>query len=295
MAGKTLSISFLVAVLLCVLGARTVATNDDPAYWIEYMRQKGREVRKEAREALIALGEAAVLILLETCEDDLHWLRWEAVNALGSIDIEDPGLVAPAISALVKRALTDTNVHPRWRSLWALSTFPSEEFEKTALPQLRAGQTEDDEGVVWNAVVALAYFLQSDVAPLLNQGLLENEDFAQWEAVYCLRMAHNEESVDLLSELIADTESTPKRLRQEAAMTLSHIADPKAVPALLTALEDPEAGVRWRAALALSKIGALAAIPAIEAALEKEVDEYAIEQMQTAIERLREASLKDEE
>lgn len=172
---------------------------------------------------------------------------------------------------------------------------PEEVLQGEVVPGLREGLKNADSRIAWNAVVGLANFEQADVVRLLNEGLSKNEGHARWEAVFCLHVVHDEESVFLLGELITDTEATLKSLRQEAAMTLGRIGDPAAVPALLTALEDPQAGVRWRAALALSKIGDLEAIPAIEAALEKETDEYAVEQIQIAIERLREASMKDEE
>ena len=123
---------------------------------------------------------------------------------------------------------------------------------------------------------------------MLNEGLDSSDAFQAWEAVYCLGMVHDEESVPLLTEILTDVEGREKGMRQEAAMTLGRIGDLAAIPALIVALEDPEAGVRWRAAQTLSGFGDPGAIPAIESALALEEDEFAVEQMRRAIEKLRE-------
>lgn len=291
---KTLSTTVAVFIFVfAVVAARGFAAAEDPAYWIEHMRGSNGEARKQAREALIEMGPEAVATLIDATRDEANVIRWEAVNALGTIADKHTDAVLPAVPALVERVLIDEDPHVRWRSLWALSVFPEEVGQTQIVAGLRQGLENEDPRIVWNAVVGLAFFRQPDVAPLLNQGLLENEVFAQWEAVYCLRMVHDDESVLLLAELIVDVETSKKSLRQEAAMTLNRIGDRTAIPALVTALEDPQADVRWRAAAALVGLQAVEALEAIEAALEKETDDFAIEQMQQAIERLRDASGED--
>ena len=289
MARKTVAILCTAAFFLCVLGARTAAANDDPAYWIEYMRPRGNDAqaRGEARKALIAMGAAAVPALIDATRDEVAVIRWEAVNALGSIGLADPTAALSGIAALVARALTDEDPHPQWRSLWALLAFPSSVVSEQIVPSLRQGLESEDERVCWKAAVGLAYLKQPESAALLNGGLDRRDLFECWEAIYCLSFVHDEESAALLVEVLTDT-ARDEILRQEAANTLGEIGDPVAIPALLVGLEDPAAGVRWRAALALSKMRVLEAISAIEAALERETHDFAIEQMQQAVERLRE-------
>jgi HEAT repeat protein len=69
--------------------------------------------------------------------------------------------------------------------------------------------------------------------------------------------------------LEAQSDSQPE-VRARAVRALSNVgpAVPEVVPALISALEDPDAGVRGQAALALLKFGpeAKEAIPALEAA-----------------------------
>ncbi|MFC2105449.1 HEAT repeat domain-containing protein [Candidatus Bipolaricaulota bacterium] len=271
-----------------VVAASGFVAQEDPSYWIETMRQGGGDVRKEARTQLIAMGSAAIPVLIEATHDEEDYIRWEAVNALGSLADDYPEEVRPSVPALTERVVTDRDSHVRWRSLWALSVFPGDAVQEQAIPQIRAGLEDDNPTLVWNAVVGLAYFAQPDAAPHLNQGVIENEGFARWEAVYCLHMVHNEESVLLLAELIVAVETMERSLRQEAAMTLGRIGDSSAIPALIQALNDPEMHVRWRVAAALAKLEAVEAIEAIETALEREEDEFAIEQMLHALELLTE-------
>ena len=273
--------------VLFALAVGAYASEQDPAYWLEHMRTGDSAARKEAREALIGLGGAAVPALIEATRDDDDWIRWEAVNALGAIAFTDPEPVIPAIPVLVERALTDANPHPRWRSLWALAVFPDKVVQAQVIPRLREGLKSQAPDIVWNATVALAYFRQPEAADLLNLGIHAPDGFRQWEAVYCLGMVHNAQSVSLLIEVVTALDRYQSRLRQEAANTLGKIGDPQAIPALVTALADPEPGVRWRAAAALAKCGDPSVVTVIEAALAVEEDPFARKQMREAIERLK--------
>ncbi|MCR4392534.1 MAG: HEAT repeat domain-containing protein [Candidatus Acetothermia bacterium] len=215
--------------------------------------------------------------------EDATWVRWDAVNVLGNLASANPQMARPAIPALAARALTDINPHPRWRSLWALGTFRSQIVAEEVVPQLRIGLTSADPRIVWNAAVALAFFGQVEAAPYLNLGLDAADVMQRWEAVYCLGMVYDEESVSLLIPMLTDVQGRETRIRQEVALTLGKIRDPRAIPALVAALEDPESAVRWRAAMSLVRFGDPSVIPAIEAALATEQDPFAIEQMQKAI------------
>ena len=261
---------------------------EEAAQWVELMRGGDADSRRQGREALIALGAEAVPVLIDACYDDDGWIRWEAVNALGSIAFDQPSEVVQAIPALANRALHDSNSHPRWRSLWALGSFSEEVIVEMVLPALREGLGADVT-VRWNAAVALAFFGQSDVAPALNETVASEDPFQAWEAVYCLGMVNDDDSVRILAAILVKPEGHSVRLVQESVMTLGRIGDPAAIPALRTALTNPEAGVRWRAAQALEQLEDLESIPAIKAALDCEEDEFAQERMREIIERLEES------
>jgi len=273
--------------LVLASAAASVIASDDPAYWIAVMREGSLGQRKAAREALIALGAEAVPALIDMCGDDPDkLLRWEAVNALGAIALVDPASAVPAIPALVERALTDHGGHPRWRSLCSLNNFPDEVIAAEVVPQLYMGLDVPDDQLQWYATVALAYFRQSDAAPLLNHGIEREEWFDRWEAIYCLRFVHNEASVTLLIAVLSDVENTEARLRRESTVTLGKIGDPAALPALIKALSDPDPHIRWRAAQALANVAGESILPELEAALQREDDPFAREQMERIVERL---------
>lgn len=267
----------------------------DADHWIDVMREGTSEARKAGREALLSMGPAAMPALIEATHDALDFIRWEAVNALGSLATDDPMTLSDAIPAIAERSLTDADSHTRWRSLWALSVFTPDLIEDRLLPILCDGLAAVEGQHQWYAAVAMAYFDQAEAAPLLNVGLDREAAFDRWEAVYCLGMVHNEDSVGLLGDLILDVENREVGLRQEAALVLGRIGDPVAIPVLLQALLDPAPEVRWRAASSLEGLGGTEYLPEIEAALSCETDTIALDMLTTIVDRLRKAETQEQE
>lgn len=248
-------VAFLATALL--LSPVFAENKADPSELIKELK-KGGDAREKARKKLIKLGKDAVPALIEATNSEDVWVRWEAVNALGYIKDDR------AIPALVERALVDENPHPRWRSLWALSVFPKEEI----LPGLRKGLDGKSQRVRWNAVVALAFFENKRAVPKLNQALFSAKGDRLWEAVFSLSKVHNQKSVELLSKILTDR-GYKSRIRQEAANTLTTIADESSAPALINALNDPDPGVRWRAANALTRLSKKKALPKIQTSVQE--------------------------
>ena len=271
---------------MCVVMLLLSGVSQTPEQWVDVMRAGGSEARREGREALIALGTAAMPALIAATYDEADFVRWEAVNALGTLAALDPAGLAEAIPAIAERSLTDPDSHTRWRSLWALASYTADQVSDVIVPILRAGLDVADDQHRWYAAVAMAYFQQPEIVPLLHAGFDRVAYFDRWEAVYCLGLVHDDDSVSLLGEVLLDVDGSEDGLRQEAAMSLSRIGDPGAVPALTEALDDPAGGVRWRAAAALEGIIGLDALDDIEAALERERDELAAEMLSAIVERL---------
>jgi len=275
----------LVAAGLCVVCAATVGSQDAD-HWIDVMRDGTSEARRAGREALIAMGPAAMPALIVATYDEADFIRWEAVNALGVLAALDSVVLAEAIPAIAERSLTDPDSHTRWRSLWALSSYEADQTEDLIVPILREGLDANEDQHRWYAAVAMAYFQQPEAVPHLHAGLDREAYFDRWEAVYCLGLVHDDDSVGLLCDVFRDVEGREEGLRQEAAMTLARIGDPGAVPALTDALDDPAGGVRWRAAAALEGIVGVDALDVIEAALVRETDALATEMLTAIVERL---------
>lgn len=96
------------------------------------------------------------------------------------------------------------------------------------------------------------------------------------------------EVIDYLVELLQHRKHT---YRWEAVKTLEQIADPKAIPAFLLALEDNESDIRWIAAEGLIAIGEEAVIPLLKTLIEKSESVFIMEAAHHIIKELKE---KDE-
>jgi len=83
-------------------------------------------------------------------------VRWDAVNELGVRGD------ARGTAALAERALRDENPHPRWRSLWALSSIDPDAGE--AIPLFLVALEDSDPIVVRNAAVAVALDIIGDAS-----------------------------------------------------------------------------------------------------------------------------------
>lgn len=275
----------LVAVFLFQFAGGAVAEEADAAYWINVLRESPSEACSIARAELIAMGTGALPALIAACRDENDWVRWEAVNALGSIAHQEPAASIVAIPAMSSVALTDDNSHPRWRSLYALACFPQETIDASIIPLLLGGLKDPAPEHKWRATVALAYFGQQVAVPMLNEGVKRKDSYEKWEAIYCLGFVHDETSIACLIEVMLDLEQET-RIRQESALVLGRIGALTSGPALVEALRDPEPGVRWRAASSLARLESASALTDLQIAYEAETDEFAQEQISRAIEIL---------
>lgn len=260
---------------------------EDPSHWIEILREGTSDAKRQAREALIAIGGEAVPSLIEATRDPAYLVRWEAIGLLGKLAVKDPQTLIAAIPALVERATRDENPHPRYYSFPALSMYPVSTIEEEVIPRLWASLETEDDLHRWYTTVALALFKQSAIADRLNQGLDREQTYERWEALFSLGYVHNAESLPLVVDILLDSVNTDELLRKEAALTLGKMSDLAAVPALIVALRDPSPGVRCRVALALKNLAGTSALPELEAALDREDDPLARAEMERVIAQLR--------
>ena len=237
---------------------------------VERLADPSAEERKRAREELLSLGAAAVPPLILATESVSALLRWEAVNLLGTIgDLR-------ATNAVLRVAMTDPDVHARWRANWAITNLD----DGTVVPRLIAGLDDEDPTIAWNCAVTLSLFGAAEAVPLLHQGLALT-GWRQWEAVNALGRVWSEETV---SRLIVVLREGAEDVRQEAALSLGHIDGAEVLAALLIALaEDPACEVRWRAAMMIGYIGDQETAALLADIREQEAHRFVIEQIDEAI------------
>jgi HEAT repeat protein len=231
------------------------------------------EQRRSASETLVQLGEEALPALIEATRAENPMVRWEAVNALGYIGSPK------AIPAVLERVLIDTDVHTRWRSIWALGCIN----DGSAQSRLQKYLTDDNPQKRWHAAVALSALGGGEAIPILHQGLKSNDSWTRWEAANALGRTYNEKTADLLISAYKDSNTST---RQEIVLSLGRIGTPKVIPALIKALADEEREVRWRAAMALGWIGDRTAALALQTHLETEKDKFVIEQIEKSLKKL---------
>lgn len=229
--------------------------------------------RTAARVALLSLGSAAVPSLITATEASDALLRWEAVNLLGIIgDLR-------ATDAVLQVAMTDSDVHARWRANWAITNLD----DGTVVPRLIARLGYDDPIVAWNCATTLSLFGAIEAVPLLHQGL-DATGWRQWEAVNALGRIWNEETVP---KLILVLQEGAEDIRKEAALSLGHIGGAEALAALLIALvEDPSFEIRWRAAMMIGHIGDQETAALLADIRAQEIHPFVIEHIDEAIESL---------
>ena len=245
-------------------------------------------VLAEALESLTPVGEPEatptagdgdpddVQALIAATRDEDWSVRWDAVNALGVL--ADP----VALEALVERALVDVNSHPRWRSLWAISTIDPGGAE--AIVALTPGLDDADPEVVRNAAVAIAFFSGAAAIPELLDGLTDADEFRRWEAVFSLRDFQDEAVVDGLIPLLSASAEPAVRVRNEVALSLGGIDEERVITALFDALRsDPSPEVRWRAAMTLGRNVGPESLEDLETALANETDEQVRQFIEDAI------------
>jgi len=190
-------------------------------------------VAEAAADALATIGdERGVAALIAACRDS-DWTRKRGMCAALS-RVREPRAVHALIDALKIR---DTHSEAA-AALVGIG-------EAAVDPLLRALDEADDE-LVEEAVEVLGR-IRSPRAVKRLVAILECPDTPAWPAEYALS-AIGSAAVKPLLRLLEHPNS---RVRSNAAVTLGHIPDKRAVEPLIKALGDQSSAVRWSAARAL--------------------------------------------
>ena len=233
--------------------------------------------RKATRDRLVEIGARATPVLLPLLEHEDGNYRWEIVNVLGYIADR------AAIPGLARRIVVDTNVHVRWRALWALSVTDRTGAEARRI--FREHTQDEDPFHRWNANIGLSMFDEPSCLPAIHEGLVSEDDWVRWEAVNALRRVNSAESSSLMEPLLLN--DPDQRVRQECAFALGLICDATALRLLRVALDAETPTIRWRAALSIARCADAGSLDALEARLAKEEDERTREQLEKTLQKIR--------
>jgi len=226
------------------------------------------DVRKEAAEALVNIGEPAVEPLIQALKDEYSDVREEAARALGrigdkravepliqalkdNIDVQRRAAWAlrkigePAVEPLIQ-ALKDEDWYVRWRAAWALDEMGWEPGDDTEKVYYLIAKQE------WSELPELG---EPAVEPLI-QALKDEYSDVRWRAAWALD--------EMGWEPGDDTEKVYYLIAKQEWSELPELGEP-AVEPLIQALKDEYSDVRESAAEALAKIGEPAVEPLIQA------------------------------
>lgn len=198
---------------------------------------------RRAAAQIERMGRRAVPALLRAYDSPKEHLRWEVVNLLGYI--KDPR----AMPLLLERAIHDPELHPRWRSIWALSSVD----DGSAVRRLRAQLTRSRGRRRRNAAVALSLFDDPAAVPVLRRGLDSEDTWTRWESASCL-VGYRDRGVAQDVLRLYRRERDPA-VRREMVRAVAGADDPAVYRFIARRLSDPDPDVRTAAADAMTRTG----------------------------------------
>jgi len=243
---------------------------------VERLRSRFASQRAEACSLLGVFGDPAVLSALERMLDDESVdVRIEAARALAK-----HGAIRSVDQILDKLAIgTET------RSLSALDIFRS--LNRDAVPELiRVLETSNREAVNLLAVDALSHIGDLRAVPAMLK-LMRAPILLAGPAAAVSAPAKPEPATGDMRQAVQDSNRLqrralpePRRRRRTRSIStnlqlaivqaLSRLDDPRALPGIIAALDDPAAEVRAQAALCAGNLGSIEAVPVLEKLLRDE-------------------------
>lgn len=218
----------------------------------------GHNERAKHRERIYSLGEQAAPALVPYLNDEDDFLRWDVISFLGEFAHPD------TLDEAVNFALSEKEVHARWRSFWAVTRYDKKKITALLLKALKSNQ--DDKR--WNAALILNMLNREEALPEILKGLQSESNWVIWEALSALKSYGREGTEDAVGTFIS--EKYPRDLRQEAVLALGKIGTSKAIQFLAKALKDSSHHVRWRASFSLGITRHTDALPLLENRLNTE-------------------------
>ncbi|HMP01175.1 MAG TPA: HEAT repeat domain-containing protein [Gemmatales bacterium] len=224
-----------------------------------YRQPRGRLMRadlepegKQAADAIVvALRELIPALDLVIISGSL-----EAKLALLSA-IEDLGGEGQMVWKLLTHAARDPNRFVRWAAMRAMAKFSTDDLDRV-LPVFARGLKDSDLGVRNATCQTVEQFGKraKALAPDLGKLLMSEDEELTQNAMRALT-AMGPDAAPAVPYLIQTLRSENPKLRQLAPPLLGIIGKPagqEAIPALMTALDDPDPDVRLKAAEALRRL-----------------------------------------
>ena len=223
--------------------------------------------RVRVRTKLEKLGPEAAPYLLAHLEHQDCMTRWEVVNLLGEF------AALPTLERLVAFALSEDEVHARWRSFWAVSCFD----RRATMPLLLKALGGRNRTWRWRAALMLSMLDCPEAGPVLLQGLRSRDSWIQWEALNAIRSLRVTGAEEAVGRFVDPNHRRDHR--QEAVLALGAIGSARALARVRKALQDSDPDIRWRASMALAGSGDQRWCDDLRRQLESETDPEVVSQL----------------
>lgn len=242
---------------------------------LDLKKSNDHNERSKHRERIYSLGNQAAPALIPYLSDKDDFLRWDVISFLGEFAHRD------TLDAAINFALSEKEVHARWRSFWAVTRYDKKKITGLLLEALKS----NEEDRRWNAALILNMLNREEALPEILNGLKSESNWVKWEALSALKSYGKEGTEDAVGAYIKNEH--PRDLRQEAVLALGKIGTPKAIKFLAKALNDPSHHVRWRASFSLGITESINALPLLEKKIKTEDHPEVIEQLKKDIHELK--------
>ena len=200
--------------------------------------------REEAVEALVRIGEPAVMYLLRVVENR-NGNRAAAARALGRIGDQR------AVEALID-VLYTKNVHLSQEAAEALGCIRDARAVQPLIDLFRHDWDDTETVTAWQkAATALAAIGEPAIQPLLI-ALKEEDENVRSGAIDALAQLHDARAADSLIAALQDKSSI---IRASSADALAKIGDTRAIEPVMALLKDDDWYVRSNTLYALAKLG----------------------------------------
>jgi len=204
------------------------------------MLEEGGSAGKRAARRLEQIGSAATPALCRAYDSPAEHFRWQIVNLLGYT--RDPR----ALGLLAHRGIHDPELHPRWRSIWALTSVD----DGSAARILRAQVTRNSGLRRRHAAVALSLFRDPAAVPVLCEGLRAEDPWIRWESASCLVGYADPAAARRIVRVYPHERDAS--VRRELVRAVSGVKDPAVLKFLRRRLAGADPQVRSAAAHALT-------------------------------------------
>ncbi len=223
--------------------------NEDQAIaeMINTLNDRTWKTRRQASDALIKLGQPAVLPLMAAIKQNAFTVFTlpEAIRALGGIgDVQ-------AVDLLIEE-LESRNVHAVQEAIEGIGHIGSPQAIQSLIDVFRHDWDDTETITAWQKAATALAAIGEPSLPALLTALLDEDDNVRQGVAEALGKLRDPRAVDPLINALQDEQSI---VRAYAADALAELGDERAIKPLVALLADEDWYVRARTLFALGQLG----------------------------------------